>query len=268
MRLTNHSYLILLIMAFFGFSSSAQESQKKVLICYGDFFPEKVKGYEYVIVEPSYFTKADVLALKSNNTTVLAYLSLGEVDSTSDYFSELKDITLHHNPIWNSYVLDLNEPKTLAVLSGKIDTYIRDKGFDGLFLDNIDNFTIDGPTPEQRPILISFLKDIRSRYSDVFLMQNAGLSILNDSHTLIDGLAIESIASDYDFTRKQYRLRTKSDYKFKSKKLSEIAKEYKFPVIVIEYSDSKYLNKYILKRVENKGWSYFISTIDLQNIPN
>lgn len=255
-------------MAFFSFFSSAQEPQKKVLICYGDFFPEKVKGFKYVIIEPAYFSEADVQILKSNNTKVLAYISLGEVDQTSDYFAELKDITIGTNPIWNSYVLDLNAQKTRDVLGGKIDSYIKDKGFDGLFLDNIDNFTLNGPTPEQRPVLISFLKDIRNRYPNLFIIQNAGLELLNDSYSLIDALAIESIASDYDFTRNNYRLRTRSDYKFKSKQLSEVSKKYELPIIVIEYSDSKYLQKHILKRINTMGWHYFIGTIDLQSIPD
>jgi hypothetical protein len=267
MRPTNHSFLILLLMTFFSFFGNAQESQNKVMICYGDFFPEKIKGYQFVIVEPSYFSKSDVQILKSNNTSVLAYISLGEVDQSSDYFSLLKDVTIGTNPIWSSYILDLSNPKTRSVLSGKIDSYMTDKGFDGLFLDNIDNFVLYGPTPEQRPILLSFLKDIRSRYPKLFMMQNAGLELLSDSHTIINALAIESIASDYDFRRKHYRLRAKSDFRFKSKQLSEVAKNYKLPIVVIEYSDSKYLNKHILKRIENMGWYYFIGTIDLQNIP-
>lgn len=245
----------------------AQEKCAKILFCYGDLFPEKVTGYDYLILEPVYFSSEDVAVFKANNKKVLAYISLGEVDKSSWYYHKLAQHTIGENKIWDSNILDLENPITTSVLFELIEGYMNEKGYDGLFLDNIDNFSIYGPTPHQKSALTAFLKRIKTAFPNIFMMQNAGVEIIADTREYVDVLGVESVATDFDFTSKIYRLRDDETFTNRVKELSDIETEHNIPIILIEYADTKLLQANIINRIEKLGWSYFIGRIELQNIP-
>ena len=69
----------------------------------------------------------------------------------------------------------------------------------------IDNYTIYGPTPQKKEALISFLKALKTLYPELKVMQNAGLEVLEETHHFIDAVAVESIASNYDFDKNPYQ---------------------------------------------------------------
>ena len=131
-----------LILLFNSFQNDMKKSN--VLICYGKMNPELIKGYKYVIVESKHYFASNIRVLKSKNEKVLSYISLGEVNANATHYLELKKHTLGKNEIWNSYYLDLNSKKTIETLMHIIDETFAN-GYDGLFLDNFDNFTIHGP---------------------------------------------------------------------------------------------------------------------------
>lgn len=260
----------LIVFMFLSLSFLALQSQDKnrdALICYGDFYPKKVKGYTYVIIEPSLFSKMDIDILKAQNTFVLAYISLGEVNETASHFDNIKEETLGKNEIWNSYIIDISTDVTKETLSALIDKHLNEKGFDGLFLDNIDNYTKFGPTPEKKEDLIIFLESIKTKYADKILMQNAGLLIVDETKPFIDIIAIESIVTDYSFEKKEYQLRDKKDFEERLGELEKITDEYKIPILLVEYADTKELSKEIMKRLKKNKMSLFIGEIDLQKLP-
>lgn len=259
--------IIVVTIVIFSGMITAQQKNEQILFCYGDLFPEKVTGYDYLIVEPAYFSGKDVSVFKENNKKVLAYISLGEVDKGSWYYPKLVQHTIGENKIWDSNILDLENPKTTEVLFELIETYMTVKGYDGLFLDNIDNFSIYGPTPHQKSALTAFLKQVKTAFPDIFMMQNAGVEIIADTCNYVDAIGVESVATDFDFTRRKYRLRDEKGFTDRVKQLSNIETEHKIPIILIEYADTKLLHAEIINRIKDLGWSYFIGRIELQNIP-
>jgi hypothetical protein len=252
-----------------GFNSCTPllTAQNSALFCYGDFYPQDVSGLDYVVVEPLVFNAADVAILKSQNKKVLAYISLGEVSAVASHYEKVKSETLQKNEIWNSYVLDISAPKTRAALMDLIVEHIADKGFDGLFLDNIDNYTIYGPTPEKKDALISFLKDVKLRFRESVLMQNAGLLILDSTNEFIDIVAVESVATDYNFEKNQYRLRDNKGFEERLNSVKTAHAETEIPFLLIEYADSIKLKKEVEKRLSKTDFPLFIGQIDLQKPP-
>lgn len=240
----------------------------KVLFCYGDFIPESVKNRDYVIIEPAHFSKADIALLKKNNQQVLGYISLGEVNEAAYYFEELKEYTQGKNDLWNSYYLSLNKPEIIPILYKIFKKEITEKGVDGLFLDNIDNYTVFGPNFNQKEALVAFLEKMRLEFPDSFFMQNAGLSILKETQDYVDAVAVESVASDYNFERKEYKLREQAEFEKRIKTIEQIEKNIKLPIIFIEYANKTRLAQKIVERLQPMGWSYFIGNIDLQSLPN
>jgi len=95
-------------MAFWSFpklSNAQTNDQQKVLFCYGDFYPEQIKGYTYVIVESLHFSREDIHILKQNNTYVFAYISLGEVNKDGILYNKIEPYVLEYINITHSTFL-------------------------------------------------------------------------------------------------------------------------------------------------------------------
>lgn len=244
----------------------AAVGKSTVLVCYGRLNPEDIKGYDYVILEPQFYNIYEIRKIKSQNEKVLAYISIGEVNANAPHYAELKDHTAGKNEIWDSYYLDLKSEKTVNTLLRIIDRTL-DKEYDGFFLDNVDNYTTWGAQPNQKQDLVNFLKTISEKHPDKIWIQNAGLELVPDTARYVDAIVIESVATNYTFDDKTYKLRAEADFKAYADKLADINKKYNLPIILIEYADTEKLYKQVLHRIKPLGFDYFIGNIDLQGIP-
>lgn len=237
-----------------------------VLVCYGRLDPEMIKGYGCVILESEHYTGAEIKMIKSQNDKVLAYISLGEVNKNARHYPQLKNNTLGKNTVWDSYYLNLKDPETSKILMAIIDEQIA-AGYDGFFLDNLDNYTRFGPQPDQKPEVVALLKAIFEKYPDQTFLQNAGLELIGETAAFIDGLLVESVATDYTFNDKKYRLRDETGFRALAAKLAAIKQAYKIPVILVEYADTTALRDSVDERLTNSGFDYFIGNINLQTLP-
>ena len=241
-------------------------NKNTVLVCYGKLGAETIKGYEYVILEAKHYNVKEVKIIKAQNEKVFAYMSLGEVNGNAAHFKDLKSHTLGKNEIWNSYYLNLKSEKTVTVLMEIIKNTLS-KGYDGMFLDNIDNYTIYGPQKDQRKELVTLLRNIKETYPKSQFIQNAGLDLISETSLYVDGIAIESVASLYNFKDKKYNLRDEKQFNETLTRLKTINSTYKIPIILIEYADTKKLNDKIIERIKPSKFPYFIGQIDLQALP-
>ena len=237
-----------------------------ILICYGKLVPGAINGYSSVILEPIYYSSEDIKKIKLRNGKVFAYISLGEVSKDAPHYAFLKDDTLGKNELWNSYYLNLKSEKTITILSNIIDNLFT-SGYDGLFLDNVDNFTVFGPQKDQKNELVNLIKFIRTNYPDKQLIQNAGLEIISETCFYISAIVIESVASNYNLNSKKYGLRNRIEFENKILQLNIINKAYKLPIILVEYAHTKELYTSIKKRIIPTKYPYFIGYIELQVIP-
>lgn len=242
-------------------------THQKVLFNYADVYPDEVSGYDYVILESAHFSTADIAKIKENNDVVLAYISLGEVNEAAAHYPDIKEHTFGENKLWNSYFIDIQNKQTSSILLDIFEMNINDKGFDGMFLDNIDNYTIYGPTPSRKEALIEFLATAKGKFPDAHLMQNAGLLILNETCPYINSVAIESVATAYDFEKSEYKLRAEEEFLPIMEQLENANTHYNLPIILIEYADTTALFNEIMARISFTGWPIFIGGIELQNIP-
>lgn len=254
------------LMIISNFFLSAQTT-RDIMLCYGEFNPMDVKGYDYVIIEPNFFDEKDISMLRADNKLVLAYISLGEVNENSPFFAELMHHTLGENKIWKSRILDLESIETFEKLDSLI-THYRTMGFDGIFMDNIDNYTIWGPTPDKQNSLLNFLKHLRKKDPEIHLMQNGGIQLIEKTSSLINSLAVESVATDYDLNNREYHMRNKEGFTERFSMLLDIKKHYNLSILLIEYADSGEMKDQILKRYKKLDWPIFIGNIELNSFPN
>jgi len=256
--------IIPLILVFNSFQDDMKKST--VLFCYGKPKLAQINGYKYVIVESKHYSTSNVKTLRTQNEKVFAYISLGEINENSTHYKDLKKYTTGKNKIWNSHYLDLKSKKANELIIEMVDEIFA-YGYDGLFLDNIDNFTVYGPQKEQKENVVALIKMIKEKYPKKVFIQNAGLELAEETTRYVDIIAMESVASDYSFKDNKYNLRVKSDYDAYMNRINTISNTYSIPFILVEYADSKTLVNQIDKRLENSKYDYFIGNINLQTIP-
>lgn len=241
-------------------------NKNTVLVCYGKLGAETIKGYGYVILEAKHYNAKEVKIIKAQNQKVFAYMSLGEVNGNAAHYKDLKTQTLGKNEIWNSYYLNLKSEKTVTVLMDIIKNTLT-KGYDGMFLDNIDNYTVFGPQKDQRKELVTLLRNIKETHPKALFLQNAGLDLISETSLYVNGIVIESVATLYNFKENKYNLRDEKQFSETLARLKTINTTYKIPVLLIEYADSKKLYDKVIERIKPSNFPYFIGQIDLQGLP-
>ena len=258
--------IIPLILIFNSFQDNDMKPST-VLFCYGKLNPFAVKDYKYVILESKHFTAHDVSVMKSQNQKIFAYISLGEINENAAHFKELKEHTSGKNEIWSSHYINLNSKMANQILMEMIDEIFA-SGYDGLFLDNIDNYTIHGPQKDQTEKVVKLIKMIKEKYPKKMFIQNSGLDLVEETSRYVDLIAVESIATDYNFKDKKCKLRDKGTFETILKRINTISATYSIPFIIIEYAEAKPLLDQVEERLVTTGFDYFIGSIDLQTIPN
>jgi uncharacterized protein (TIGR01370 family) len=266
MPLTN---ILFYILPSFLLSSFCRMEQKesKVLICYAKLKPESIKGYKTLIVEPKHYLPSNIRVFKKQNEEIYAYISFGEVNTNADHYTKVARYTTGKNEQWDSHYLNLESPKTVKVLLDLV-AQIFASGYDGIFMDNIDNFTQYGPQKGQHDAVIQLIKKIKATYPTKKLMQNAGLELVPETAPFISSVAIESIASHYDFDKKKYKLSEEERFTTLKSAVLTMHNKYKKDVLLIEYADTPELKNSIKQRLEDLDCSLFVGTIDLQQQPH
>jgi hypothetical protein len=242
-------------------------NQESVFVCYGKLNPTTIFGYKYVILEAFFYSELDIQEFKKNNELVFAYISLGEINSYSKWYKELKPFTVGMNQNWKSLLLNLENHETITVLKNEIKTLIQ-KGYSGVFFDNLDNFGAYGQQTNQQQYLIQFIKEISQNYPKHQFIQNSGLEFIASTHKYVAAILLESMASSYDFDKCEYQIKSQNEFIVNQEKIKTLTEHYKIPVLVVDYADSKEKYTAIKKKLQHCDVSFFVGKIDLQTIPN
>ena len=237
-------------------------------VCYSKVSPDQVRSYELVIVEPDFYTKTEVEALKKTGTTILAYITLGETDSNRWYYPLLEQqgfIGINEN--WGSAYLDLENEEVRSILLEKMLPEVMIKGFDGLFLDTIDAVA---PYTERRGLrshMVDLIKEIRVHFPDKIIIQNAGLFLLEETRSSIDAVLIEDIASGYDFENQRYYIKNLEEFNERLNLVRNTAIEFNIPIFIVDFAETKADIFEVRSRLDTLNVPYFISNIQLSKLP-
>lgn len=133
--------------------------------------PEKGSGL--LVIEPEDYTAAEIKALKSAGYKVLGYLNVGAVEPDRSYYKALEPYTLRKMDDWDERYLDVcaEAVQKWAIAKGK---EIIGKGFDGLWIDNLD-------VCEEYPSDAAYkgiTKVLQALYSLGYIMVNGGLEYI------------------------------------------------------------------------------------------
>ena len=218
-------YISLLIVFIFSTTpfglayGATDNANEKYAIYYSDKLSvESFAPYQFLVFDGTHHTS--IPPLKESGKLVIGYISLGEVEATSPYFSTLKShgLILMENKNWKgSFFVDLRNPLWPKIVLEELIPSILRQGFDGVFLDTLDNPLALEEENATRYAGMSdaaahLVQAIHQHYPSIKIMMNRGYGLLPkvaDSLTMELG---ESVYSDYNFDKKTYEKVQTSSY--------------------------------------------------------
>ncbi len=177
---------------------------------------ERLGVFDLVVVDGEEVTAEQVAAVRARGTVVLAYLSVGTIEPWRSWYGRLEPFALERWDAWGEYYADIGEPGYRAEI-GRIVAALLDKGFDGLFLDNVDMVESHPDQTEGMRLLVSDLSHVvrvggGSRGdSEIGDGVPAGLLFAQNGDDfalalagLLDGWNMEDVTFGYDFDTDSY----------------------------------------------------------------
>jgi len=228
-------------------------------VAYGKVDLRELQYYELLILEGAHYTQAEIQKCISEDQVRVAYLSTTEVNRNAPYFTQLNDCCFGLNPIWNSMYLDPADPVVRKVLLGLAEEY-RDMGFDGLFLDTLDNTGPFGPLRHCKKGLIGLLEELRTIWPQGIFIQNAGIHL--PSH-IFNLLLRESVLSDVDLASRAWKMRTEEEQLQLLGRLLEYTERF----VLLEYAHTETQRHALELRMRELGCVGTVANLSLQGAP-
>ena len=257
--------------------SSAQATNDfRWLVYYSKKAPSRAfKDYALLVFDSKFHPQ--LRPLSDRGKTLLGYLSLGEVEQYRDYFGDVKaeGILLQENEHWKgSYYVDVRDRRwTKRVIERLIPDILR-RGFDGLFLDTLDNpVELQEEHPKKYSTMTEaaarLVRTIRRHYPSIKIMMNRAYELLPLVEGHINIVLGESVYADYDFEDETYRLVPKGLYLNQVKLLNAAKKRQPdLQVFTLDYWDPADLKGVAdIYRVQRaNGFVPYVATIKLDRI--
>jgi uncharacterized protein (TIGR01370 family) len=151
---------------------------------------------------------------------------------------------------------------------------ILEQGFDGLFLDTVDNaeylerYHPAKNYPGSEEAMVQLIKKIRKKYPDIYIIANRGYAILDRIGGVLDALVAESTFAIWDTEAKRSRILNSVEFEITVKNLKATQARFKLPILSLDYVE--YANPVAIERILSRsrecGFIPYISTPDLFKI--
>jgi uncharacterized protein (TIGR01370 family) len=251
------------------FASSLPTSSPFV-VYYGDTEPASAfQMFDTLVFDSDSHPLLD--SLKGKKT--LGYLSLGEVEKERWYFQTVKEenLLLGENPNWpGSYFVDLRNPSFQKLVIEKLIPYVLFQGFEGIFLDTLDNAEyLEAKYPGMKEAAFQLLAKIRTNWPKTPIMLNRGYYLLDKGANLVDMALAESLMADWDFEKKKYVL-VPQDQVLQQRRMLEEAKKKNsnLTLFSLDYwdpEDQKTVDQ-IYEEQKKHGFIPYVSTLALDRV--
>jgi polysaccharide biosynthesis protein PelA len=169
---------------------------------------ERLGRFDLVVVDGELATAEEVAALRGRGTTVLAYLSVGTIERWRSWYGELKRFRLGAWADWkDEWFADVSKAKLRRALSERIAPRLLAKGFDGLFLDNVDMVETRNHAAQRdgmRELALELAGVVHADGLLLFAQNGAGILDRLGLVDSLDGWNREDVTWTYDFDRRRY----------------------------------------------------------------
>lgn len=257
---------IFLSLALYSSSNIQADTDTKFVVFYGDTFPAKCE-HEFNLYIFAPHTKADIKKL-AKKYLVAGYLSLGEVDIKQPYYERIsrEKFILHNNPVWpNAKLIDVRNEAWQTFILEKLIPDLIERGFNGLFLDTLDSIIeLERLNPAKFSgsidSLVHLIHKINKQYSNLKLISNNALSILQRIDNNLEYVLAESLYTAYDFSQSKYQLATND---IRLNQATNIFSHITSKPLVLEYAIHEDTINSVLLKNRTHNYPLFFSNIQL-----
>jgi uncharacterized protein (TIGR01370 family) len=269
-------HFLMLIAGLLPFHATAAAAPSTYAIYYADKEPAAAfESYDLVVFDSDRYPP--IATLKEKGKIVLGYISLGEVEKYRPYFNDVKKagLLIEKNEVWtDAYKVDVRNPLWTKMVIEQLVPEILAKGFDGVFLDTLDN---PGDLERTNPARFrgmthaaaQLVKAIKHNFPKALIMQNRGYELLPEVAPHIDMVLGESVYTDYNFDKKTYGFVPTDLYQLQVKMMKDAQKiAPNLKVYTLDYwkeDDSKTITQ-IYKTQRENGFIPYVATIALDKI--
>ncbi len=237
--------------------------------------PVAAKACALLVLEPHH--ARPITPLRGPGSTLLGYVSFGEVERTRPYFAGLEKAGALRaaNPNWpDARLADLRHPAWRAAVLDRLVPAILALGYDGIFIDTMDNAEAmerQDPVANKGMVAagVSLIAAVRARFPRIHIMLNRGYALLPDVAPKIDYLLGEAMASRWNFTAKHYELLSDSDWAWQAGRLRAAqARNPALMLMTLDYwdpTDTKQVAA-LYARERAAGFSPYVATLALDRL--
>jgi len=176
---------------------------------------ERYEDFDLVVVDGEEASAAQVEAIQAGGATVLAYLSVGTIESWRPWYGKLKRYRLSAWQDWrDEWFADASRSKYRRRVVAIADERILVKGFDGLFLDNVDMVEVKRHREQRAGMgaLVAALDELVDAQGGHLFAQNGAPGVLNGYPNKevepladhLDGWNREDASFTWDFDQRRY----------------------------------------------------------------
>ena len=159
--------------------------------------------YDLVVLDGVTASNDVIQTLQSAGAIVLGYLSVGTIERGRPWYRKVKPYRLDFWEDWGEWYADVSSARYRKILLGVLDE-LSSKGFDGMFLDNVDMVEV---YPEMRSsmkrLVAQFSRRLRARSKLLFSQNGERFTVRIAPY--LDGWNSEGVTSDYEFDTRRYR---------------------------------------------------------------
>jgi polysaccharide biosynthesis protein PelA len=171
---------------------------------------ERLAPFDLVVVDGELTPKERVADLRAGGSVVLGYLSVGTIERYRSWYRKAKRHRMELWGDWGEWYANVRAKGFRRLIARRVAPKILARGFDGLFLDNVD--MIDGHPKQRRAMfrLVRALSRLAHRRGGYLFAQN-GAKAIKPIWGALDGWNLEDVTWGYDFERRRYAKRKPRD---------------------------------------------------------
>ena len=222
------------------------------------------KSYQTMVLDATNLDKSDIKQLHSESQQIFAYLNVGALETSNSFYQDFKDLTFKPYDNWpDESWLDVTDSAWQDFLVHQLAQSLKDKGVDGLFLDNFDVYDHD-QRPEVYASLVQLLKEFQTMNLPVII--NGGSTFVSQflaedpqlARQLIYAVNQESVFLAYDFDAGKPVQQTAEAEDFYLDYLNNLSQT-GLQVFLIEYGADSYQADKILKQCQELDYSLYLA---------
>ena len=270
----NSAYLIILAaLLVYGnmlFEGAYGENERyPFVVYYGSEWDDRLLCFNTAILSPL-FNEAYVRFLSAADVDTYGYISISTVGGWEPWVSKLPDeLIVGWWGEWGESIVNVSHLLWMEIFMKGID-WIKNRGFRGVFIDNLD-MAIDC-YPQFLEDAIALIKMVRERYPDMKIIVNRGFEAVEEFGNYVDGVLFECFHTFYNFTSGRYEWFRGEDREYIeviSEKLMKESRERGFRVFALSYVNPEdYIEDYVklVEEAEKFDFEIYISDVYLDMI--